>query len=125
MKPLFILALLCLCASISNAQTIEVDILDANLSVMSNTGTVKVYVSDQSGIASIQVSVGSQPDSTDVYTNNLTLGSAGTFYSQGTVQDGIITLPLGALSSQDDYYTRVTLTLTDATTRTIDVHTAN
>jgi len=125
MKRLFILALLCLGLTSAHAQSSDVDILDASLSLLSNSGTVKVYVSESVGISALQVSIGSEPDSSDVYASDLTLGSGGSFFSQGTLQDGVLTLPIGALSNQSAYYTRVTLTLADATTRTIAVLTAN
>lgn len=125
MKRLFILALLCLGFRASYAQPVSVDILDAGLSVNSGAGTLNVFVSDHNGIAAVQVAIGSEPDSGDVYTASLTLGSGGSFYAQGTVEDGVLTLPVGSLSNQDAYYTRVTLTLSDATTRTIAVRTAD
>jgi hypothetical protein len=108
-----------------NAQTSETQILDANITLNSGDDTLRVYLSEQSDLNTLQVRITAEPeDSTSIYDTELSLSTGGSFWNQGTIEGGVLVLPLGDLSNEDDYYTTITLALTDATTRKIEIHTS-
>lgn len=123
MKKLYTLiaaAMIFCFAEKASAQTISSKIMDASL----HNSELKVFLTDTIGIAGVQVSIGTTPDSFAVYSQQFTI-SGNTFGSNGTISDNTLRTTIAGLSSNTTYFTRIRILLDNSLYHEIEIQSNN
>ncbi len=133
MKHYYVLTLLLLCCFLNwnsaNAQTPA--IMDANVKWTSSEagylGNLTVYLTDSTNVSGVQLTMGSQPDSSDIYSISYTGATNGNFGGNSNVSmtSDNLSVNLGSFSYHSDYYIDIRVLLQGNAFKEIQIHSSN
>ena len=125
-KSIFIVAIIFCTVKASNTNA-QCKIMDAAITFSGSgtyTGTLKVFLTDISGLSGLQIDMGSTADTFDLYSTTYTI-SNNSFGNGGTVIDNVLTIGIGSFSFHANYYTRIRVMLANGQFNEIVIHTTN
>ena len=90
-------------------------------------GTLTAYLTDSTNVSGVQVNMGSQPDSSDLYTVSYTGATNGNFVGNSYVamSNNNLTLNLGSFTYHSNYYVDIKVYLQGNAYKEIQIHSSN
>ena len=115
----------------SNASAQTPMIMDASVAWSSGgggsyNGTLTTNLTDSTNVSGVQVTIGSQPGSSNIDSVSYTGATNGNFgNSNVSMASNNLTVHLGAFSYHSDYYIDIKVLLQDNTYKEIQIHSSN
>jgi hypothetical protein len=106
-------------------------IMDANVAWTSGggsyNGTLTVYLTDSTNVSGVQVTMGSQPDSSNIYSVNYNGAINGNFGNNSNIAmvNNNLSVNLGSFSYHSDYYIDIKVLLQSNAYKEIQIHSSN
>jgi hypothetical protein len=134
MKHYYALTLLLLCCFLqwNSAYAQTPAIMDANVAWTNSgggsyNGALTVYMTDSTNVSGVQLTMGSQPDSSDIYSVSYTGATNGNFGNNSNVAmtNNNLSVNLGSFSYHSDYYVDIKVLLQGSSYKEIQIHSSN